>query len=267
MVADQLMAPQGVVVEKAGTATTYRKEDFPTATLARVLKASGEVLKRGISTTRRVEGYVIKSAPQGTVSTLKRTLGQHPQRRGWTSALWLEARGINVPPPRAYVEYRRVGFTTGACLVSDYLDGYSNVEAYARTLVKLQTSEDKVLAYLMALARAVNDLSRTGAYHRDLSGKNVFTRDGESFSFIDLDSVEINVSYTDDRHLKNLVQLYDSFCDYWPDRVLKRFVAALSPETGDEDAWFARVRDGQAQRRARIEAIWRGEGKIPDVVE
>ena len=258
------MAPPDVIVEKTGAAIVYRKKHFPPDTLARVLKLPGEVLKRGISTTRRVEGYVIKSAPQGPIATVKRTFGQYPQRRGWTSALWLEARGINVPPPRAYVEFRRLGFKIGACLVSGYLDGLSNVEAFARTMVKSNASENRVLAYLSALATAVNDLSATGAYHRDLSGKNIFTRDGETFTFIDLDSVEIDVPWTDERRLKNLVQLYDSFCDYWPDQVLKHFIAALSPENGDKDAWFSRVREGQAQRRKRVEAIWRRKGKVPE---
>ena len=61
--------------------------------------------------------------------------------------------------------------------------------------------------------------------------------------------------------MKNHVQLYDSFCDLWGDHLLELFIGHMLPSGTDLGPWMVKVRQSQAERRARIEAIWRGQGR------
>ncbi len=105
--------------------------------------------------------------------------------------------------------------------------------------------------FLNELARSVNRLEQSGAYHADLSGKNIFTKDGKVFYFIDLDDVLLGAPSSAESRLKNHIQLYDSFCDFVPESILRAFIAGMAAPATDFDAWFRRVQEGQKIRRAR----------------
>ena len=89
------------------------------------------------------------------------------------------------------------------------------------------------------------------AFHADLSGKNIFTKDGSKFYFIDLDGVVLSAHYTEELLLKNHIQLYDSFCDFCDHNTLARFHARMLPETEHLETWMRRVVEGQRARRRR----------------
>jgi hypothetical protein len=143
----------------------------------------------------------------------------------------------------------------------EYLDHTSNVERFTAEMIQEGASESDISAFLQKLAEAVNALREAGVYHQDLSGKNVLTRKGELFFFIDLESIVPAERYTRKMHYKNHVQLYDSFCDLLGDDLLESFLAQMLPEGQDYATWSKIVRRGQAARRAKQIATWRKQGK------
>jgi len=220
-----------------------------------VLSTPGEVLKESRkSRVERIGGWVIKRCVGPFLSrSVRLTFRRNRYRRGWRAALHLERHGVPAPRAVAYVEKGFGGLLFGNAFIAEYLDGARNVEEYARAMISGGAGPDAFERFLASLADAVNDLNAAGAYHGDLSGKNIFTRDGETFHFIDLDAVEIGAPYTDERRLASLIQLYDSFCDELSDALLAPFVIRMLPPGQDPRVWLPRVREGQAARRARLE--------------
>ncbi len=109
----------------------------------------------------------------------------------------------------------------------------------------------------------MNRLTAIGAIHTDLAGKNVLTRDGESFYFIDLDGIVLGEAFDEMRQLQLHVQLYDSFIDRCDDALLVPFLKAMLPQDYPQfETWIARVKAAQAVRRARTVAAWKREGKL-----
>ena len=227
------------------------------------VRSAGTVLKESNkSLTRRVGRWLVKSSrSERGLGIVKHTLARGRYRAGWHAANHLTRRGVLVPKPIAYIETGWGGVITGNVMVSEYLDGFVDVEKYAASLSAASAGPETVDAFLNGLARAVNALCASGAYHADLSGKNIFTHDGEHFYFIDLDGVQLGVDYTDERRMKNHAQLRDSFCDLFDDGSMELFVCAMWPEGPPPDDWVARVRAAQRERRTRVEARWRKEGR------
>ena len=224
-----------------------------------VLKVSAK------STTFRSGDWVVKTSPaQFSFESLRLLAGVNRYRRTWDALHRLRAQGVSLPAPVAYIAERRWGRTRRAAVVAEYLAGWVNVEEHARALVRERADDGAIAAYLAGIATALRGLEQAGAYHADLSGKNIMTAKGARFAFIDLDGVRFPRTISHSDRLKNHIQLYDSFCDYWSDRLLRPFIEALWPQdvTPPED-WFERVRMGQATRRARQRARWRKQGVPP----
>ncbi len=144
--------------------------------------------------------------------------------------------------------------TTAAAYVCEYLDGWVDVEQYAREMLRGGASSDAIPPYLENIADAVNKLTAAGAYHSDLSGKNIFTASGEAISFIDLDDVRLDTPYTQSLRFRNHVQLFDSFCDVWGRDLLGPFIERMLPSGCNAELWHKRLAEAQRVRRARYEA-------------
>lgn len=243
-----------------------RIERFPDVALDDVLDAlrlEGPILKASAkSLTRRAGGWVVKESRKSLREMVKHAMQPNRYRQGWRAAILLMRAGVRVPTPRAYAETRFGPFMLANAVIMDFLEGAANVEDFARNLVQRQAQDAEIAAFLGALAGAVNSLTEAGAYHTDLSGKNIFTRDGATFYFIDLDGVILGQPYDDAIRFKNHVQLYDSFCDLWDGNLLDPFLTAMRPDSRYTAAWCDRVRAEQARRRARIEAIWVKEKRL-----
>lgn len=243
-------------VFRHGWRSVYVDGNVDPDTVLAALDEDGEILKESKkAVVRRVDRWVVKqSGAPKMLSILRHTARRNRYRRGWLAARRLMRRGVGAPKPVAYVETGLGRIVTGNAFISEYLYGCTNVEECVRTLVHAGAGPDTLATFLDGLAGAVNDLVAAGAYHEDLSGKNIFTRDGSRFYFIDLDAVELDVPYTDDRRLKNLVQLYDSFCDELTDAFLAPFIACMLAPDQDPRVWMPKVRAGQSTRRSRFEA-------------
>ena len=240
-----------------GPLTIRLDPDTDLNSILRVIDAPGAVLKRSHkSTTRRVHHRVVKEVRAHNPWQWFRQMRHRGQLiESFDIARYLIHREVAVPTPRAVATWRYMGLAWRAAVVWDYLEGFENVELYGRRL-----DRDRAPAFLAALAEAINGLTAAGAYHADLSGKNIFTQDGREFVFIDIDAVQLYLSYSDARRLKNHIQLYDSFCDWWGPDLLDPFIAQLTGGVVDA-GWLAQVHAGQQERRHRVEAVWRREGK------
>lgn len=247
--------PEPIVTERRGCLRIWRRADIPLGRVIEALETPGEVLKASWKgTVRRVGAWVVKeTGPQRGLALLKLTLARGRYRRAWRAACFLAEQGVPVAAPLAYVERGWMGFVSGNAVLSEHLDGVRNVEARAADLARTGDA-GAISGYLDALADAVNRLAATGAYHSDLSGKNILTRNGPPFYFVDLDGVILGRAYTDRLRMRNHIQLYDSFCDLFPEEPLRRFIARMLPPDAPGEPWIRAVQKGQYARRARLES-------------
>ncbi|MBI5092002.1 MAG: hypothetical protein HZB26_06100 [Candidatus Hydrogenedentes bacterium] len=251
-----------IVEERVGPYEVRRRNEVATQAVLEALDTPGQVLKKSSkAVTRRVGDWVVKESRSTVRQRAKQALRPGAYLRAWKAALLFETAGVGSAKPIALVRRRKLGAIVGSALIFEHLDGSCSVEQWAARMHETGASEKAIRGFLSKIAQAVARLCDTGAYHADLSGKNILTRNGDSFYFIDLDGVELNREYTDALQLKNHIQLYDSFCDLWSDDVLAPFVTQMLPRGTDADVWMEAVRRGQAKRRARTKAIWRKQGK------
>ncbi len=252
---DPLLCHKDLRREKISGLTLYLSPGVEPEDVLGALAGQGEPLKASAkSTVRRFGDWVIKESGAGALNTLKRTARRGRYRQAWLAAHHLDLHGVNVPAPIAFVERRRAGVITANAMISQYLAGHRDVEDFSRGLLQRGAGKDTLEHFLRALATAVNQLETAGAYHADLSGKNIYTQDGARFVFIDLDAVQLGVVLTEAQRLKAHVQLFDSFCDHLPERLLVAFISQLLPEGIDPRMWIPKVRAGQARRRQILNA-------------
>ena len=201
-------------------------------------------------------------APAGVAA---QTFRRAHYRRPWLVARHLRKHGVGTPEPDAYVEVGRLGVVTRSMVVTRYLEEHADIEHFLVALVRRGAGQDTIASFLRGVADAVNALCACGAVHHDLSGKNIFTRDGTDFVFIDLEGVTLGTPYDEDTRLKNHVQLYDSFCDHLNDVMLVPFVLRMLGDAADPRTWMPRVRKAQAERRRLIHEKWEKQGLPPRI--
>lgn len=250
-----------VRVARIGPLVVHVTNDVEPQSVVEALDEPGETLKESSKwITKRVGEWVIKATrSQGGLTPLKLSLQRAHYRQAWRASLFLQSKDVGIALPRAFVERRRLGAIFANALVIDYLNDQVNVEEFALSIVN--ASHERIHTFLNSLARAVNKLCDTGAYHTDLSGKNIFTPDGESFYFIDLEGVVLGHQYTTENRLRTHIQLYDSFCDIWGPPILDPFIAAMLPSHIDLEPWLDKVKKGQRKRRSLQMETWRKQGK------
>lgn len=237
---------------RKGLRRIWLHESIPHHTLQALLESGGQTIKTSAKgTVRHKLGGVIKESRGGLAGLLRHTFQPARYRRAWEASKHLLEFGVGIPPTIAYVEWGILGVTWKNALITEYLDGWRDVEAFLQALVQRGAGQDTITGFLTALAADVNRLCGCGAYHADLSGKNIFTEHGGEFFFVDLDAVALVEEYTEEMRLKNHIQLYDSFCDTLNDSMLVPFITAMLPPGIDPRVWMPQVRKGQEARRLR----------------
>lgn len=259
------MCPPNYRMEKGGGRTIYIRCDVTPKQVETLLTHPGETLKESPKAkVRQVGHWVVKeSEAGGAIGPMKHTLLKDRYRQAWLAAHHLRKNGVRVPEPLAYIEKTRLGLVTGTVYIAQFLTGFRNVEDFLLALVQQGAGADGLGGFLGHLADAVNGITAAGAYHADLAGKNIFTRDGEIFFFLDLDAVRLDAVYDDEKRMKNHVQLYDSFCDALNDTLMVPFIQRMLTPAQDLRVWMPKVRELQAERRAKIEAKWEKQGVRP----
>lgn len=255
-----LLCPGGYMEIDIPGGRAYVRQDVTAKQLHILLTHKADILKESSkSQVKRIGHWVIKETRHSPAAGMLGRAARRP-RSAWMAAHRLRQHHVHVPEPLAYVEYMRLGVCTRTVHVFQYLSHCPDIEFYLSERIHAGAEGEELAAFLSHLAAAVNGLVASGAYHGDLSGKNIMTRDGHRFYFVDLDAVELGRTYDEDKRLKNHVQLYDSFCDALSDALLVPFIQAMLPETVNLRVWMPRVREEQARRRAKIEKRWEEHG-------
>ena len=250
-----------IIRERKGWSTLYYQRHREAPVLWEIGASAGDIIKSSKkSRVRRVSDYVVKeSLLAGGAGPAKHTFQRGRYRRGWFAAHHLLKNGVLVPEPIAFIERGCLGLVTGNAMVSRFLSGQKNVEAFLGDLIGENAGADTIHLYLGAMANAINQLRACGAYHGDLSGKNIFTADGRRFTFIDLDDVTLDAVFSEEDVMKNHVQLYDSFCDVLSDSIMVPFLEKILPPEADIRVWMPKVRGAQRARREAVEERWARE--------
>jgi hypothetical protein len=257
------LCDDNLIKEQREGYTLWLRQDLAVDRVLELMRQPGEVLKQSRkSEVRRVGAWAVKeSRGRFGAGLLKHTFRRDHYRRGWLAAHHLLRHRILVPKPLAYAESGRFGLITRNILITEYLQDHVNVEQYSRQMAEEGATQRMVDRFFANLAHSINALYDSGAWHADLSGKNILTKNGVLFYFIDLDAVHLNEPYTEERRMKNHVQIYDSFCDLFRDTVLVPFLGQLIEPHQDLRVWMPRVRQGQVDRRKRTVALWEKQAR------
>jgi hypothetical protein len=264
---DSLLCPEGYSCAQCKYGKAYFRQDVSPGQLEMMLTADAEILKETSKTQVGAIGHwIIKERRSGLGrSILSRADNRGKHFRAWCAGNYLRKHGVLVPEPLAYVEKGVGHVITRSWHIFQNLLHHQDVETYLSNMILKGADGMLLSSFLAHLAVSINALCSSGAYHGDLSGKNIYTRDGYRFYLIDLDAVELGDEYTDAKRLKNHVQLYDSFCDALTDALLVPFIGKLLPESMDLRVWMPKVRSAQEARRTKLEAAWVKNGR-PDKV-
>jgi hypothetical protein len=234
--------------------------------VAEIVRAPRETLKQSAkSWTYRSGDWVVKESSWRRGAALFKLTFQ-PERRAmaWKAASFFSSNGIPTPEPLAYVEWGVLGIVWKNAFIARHLDGFFRSDHYLASMVGRGAEKDELRLYFEKLAEAVAALAPLRIYHSDLTGKNILTRDGRSFQFIDLEAVSLNVDYNMERRLRNHMQLYDSLLEWAPDEALTDLIRPLTPAEYGFDEWMNLVREARRIRRERAEELWRKYGRKDD---
>ncbi|HOV32891.1 MAG TPA: lipopolysaccharide kinase InaA family protein [Candidatus Hydrogenedens sp.] len=138
------------------------------------------------------------------------------------------------PKPIAYVEIFLYSIPYKHFFISEFLYNTCNIEVF----IKKNIYKEKGIFlsnFFNTFSKMVLSLWEKGIYHKDLSGKNLLTIDGQEIYLVDLDSAVIKKHFDIQYKIRNLVQIYDSFCDFLEEDILKNFVSFVLPELANND--------------------------------
>ncbi|MCH7909613.1 MAG: hypothetical protein IIB38_08355, partial [Candidatus Hydrogenedentes bacterium] len=232
-----------VQVIRRGLRTIYTLDGTDVDAVVDTMESGGEVLKSSHkSVTRRVGDWVVKTSRWNRgIGPLKHTFLRQRYRQAWNAARHLQAHGVPVATPLAFVETGALGIILGNTLVMDYLEGCCNIEEYLPVL-KQDAGDAGIENFLSRLAEALRGIERADAVQEDFTGANILTRNGEDVFFIDLDAVRLGVPYTDDIRALNHAQLWLSLSYSCSEEQIRPFLDALKPSTCSLDEWMEIVR-------------------------
>lgn len=173
-------------------------------------------------------------------------------RNAWNISNYLFNNGICTPHPIAYIELMKFSFPYQHLFISEYLFGSYNIEVFIRDNIYIKkgiTLSD----FFNTIQRLITLLWEKGIYHRDLSGKNLLTINGEKIYLIDLDSTHL-INRIDMKYkIKNLTQIYDSFCDFVDEDILRNLIYSTLYDFRkyELEKIYSQIQQLQRQRRAQ----------------
>ncbi|MCH7958912.1 MAG: hypothetical protein IID08_02205 [Candidatus Hydrogenedentes bacterium] len=249
-------SPNHVQVIRQGLLTIHTLDGTDVDAVVNAVESRGEILKSSHkSLTRRVGDWVVKTSRFNSgIGPLKHTLRRQRYRQAWNAARHLQAHGVPVATPRAFVETSALGLIFGNTLVTDYLEGYSSIEEYLPAL-KQDADDAGIENFLSRLAEALRGIERADAVQEDFTGADILTRNGEDVFFIDLDAVRLGVPYTDDLRALNHAQLWFSMRHACTEEQIRHFLDVLKPSAPSLDEWMEIVRVKFDQRVAHANAV------------
>jgi serine/threonine protein kinase len=155
---------------------------------------------------RKKVDIVIKEFQSRGVTKLKSLFLRGKAFRSWRGAVALVARGIETPPPVAYLEKRKGLFLDQSFFLAERVSG---VEEIRFLFPKLPPSELRRL--LISLCLHLSACHKKGILHRDLSDGNILVTKDKSgrfrFYLIDTNRIRIKKRIGLLNGVKNLIRL------------------------------------------------------------
>jgi hypothetical protein len=113
-------------------------------------------------------------------------------RRTWLAACFLRTRGVETPPPIAYLELRQAG-----CIVESYYlsEFQSGVTTFTDELVRLFREDQdcgKFMSIMRCVAEAIRKMHEAGFRHNDLGNQNILLRYTGQSLWSDVQFVDLN---------------------------------------------------------------------------
>jgi len=173
-------------------------------------------------------------------------------RNAWNISNYLIHAHIPTPKPIAYLEMLNYSLPYQHFFLSEYLFDSYNVEIfikddiYSRKGITLEDFFNTMKEFLLLLWEK-------GIYHKDLSGKNLLTVNGKSIYLVDLDSTHLINHFTIKYKIRNLIQIYDSFCDFVDEYILKDLIFTVLNDSSLNKLTiiYNKIKELQRQRRTQ----------------
>ena len=163
------------------------------------------VLQASLSPGETKEIVIKKFSSRG-LSRLKTLFLPSKAARAWRGAMSLVERGIDTPPPIAFLERKKRGLVEECYILTARLVGFEEIRGH---FIRPQPGEMEAL--LPALAGRLAGLHAAGILHRDLSDGNILIRrdegSGYRFSFLDTNRIRVRKKLSLPRRVKNLIRL------------------------------------------------------------
>jgi serine/threonine protein kinase len=154
----------------------------------------------------RKSEMVIKEFHSIGVNRLKSLFLPGKAFKSWQGACALVERGIETPPPVAYLEKRKGLFLEQSFFLAERIDGVQEIRLLFRTL-----PPSELRRLLAALSRHISFCHKKGILHRDLSDGNILVRRKESgeliFYLLDTNRISVKRRIGLPGRIKNLIRL------------------------------------------------------------
>ena len=154
----------------------------------------------------RKSEIVIKEFYSIGVNRLKSLFLPGKAFKSWQGACALVERGIETPPPVAYLEKRKGLFLEQSFFLAERIDGVQEIRLLFRTLPSAELRQ-----LLIALSSRLSFCHEQGILHRDLSDGNILVRKEESGKFIfyllDTNRIRVKSRIGLLARIKNLIRL------------------------------------------------------------
>ena len=189
-----------------------------------------------------------------------------PAMAAFRNARALADRRIGVPQPLAAIEYRAVGMVQRSFFLTDEVAQAETADVAWRRILALAdppTRRHARRVFADALGAFFARLHGAGVYHRDLKDVNVLVRGPRTapeFVLLDLERVAIGRRVSDQRRLKNVVQLARTLGPLARRTDRLRWLRAY---LGTAGRTARRDWTGRVLRAQRWKDRWRGTPPIP----
>lgn len=154
----------------------------------------------------RKADIVIKEFRSAGINRLKSLFLPGKAFKSWQGASALVERGIDTPPPVAYLEQRKGLFIAQSFFLAEKISGVEEIRFLFRNL-----PPSELRRLLTALSRRLSLCHKKGILHRDLSDGNILVREGQSgefrFFLIDTNRIRIKKRLGLLKRIKNLIRL------------------------------------------------------------
>jgi len=213
---------------------------------------NGKIIKEtSKSVSLQLDNYFIKKTKYNPFEGGFRHLFLSNRCRNiWYISNYLTNYEILTPKPIAYIEALTYSMPYQHYFISEFLYNSYNIEVF----IKNEIYKEKGVSFynfFNTLSKMILSLWEKGIYHKDLSGKNLLTINGQEIYLVDLDSTIIKKHLDIKYKIRNLIQIYDSFCDFLEEDILKNFIFSVLPElTNNElDSVYHKIQLLQKERR------------------